>query len=80
MTQLSPISLHRNWENNGSKLYVTDVFVAQFIPLDALATAVLYWFVFGVVYQTLAVRTGLAPFTPGAGNESQYPWSFGPFK
>jgi len=61
-------------------LYVTDVFVAQFIPLDALATAVLYWFVFGVIYQTLAVRTGLAPFPPGAGNEGAYAWNLGPFK
>ncbi|MGC8935453.1 MAG: DUF6785 family protein [Thermoproteota archaeon] len=61
-------------------LYVTDVFVAQFIPLDALLTAVLYWFVFGVVFQTVAVRAGWAPFTPGAGYEGSYPWSEGPFK
>jgi len=61
--------------------YSADAFsVAQFIPLDALATAVLYWFVFGVIFQTIAVRVGWAPFTPGAGYESSYPWTIGPFK
>jgi len=61
----------------GSTLYITDVMVGQFIPLDALLTAVLYWFVFGVVYQTVGVKTGILPYQPGW--EGQYMSNIGPF-
>jgi len=49
----------------GGTLYFTDIWVAQWIPLDALATAVLYWFIFGVIYNVIAVRMGILPWTPG---------------
>jgi hypothetical protein len=64
---------------NGN-LYVTDLFFAQLIPLDVLATAVLWWFIWGVLFSTTAVRLGINPYTPGAGNEYSYAYSLGVFK
>ena len=60
-------------------VYVTDVFVGQFIPLDMLATAVLWWFLCGVVYQTIGVRLGVLPYTPGS-TGTEFAWDTGPFK
>lgn len=45
----------------GGTIYITDIMVGQFVPMDALATAVLYWFVFGVLFQTTSVRVGWMP-------------------
>ncbi len=61
--------------------YVIDAFsIGQLIPLDVLATATIWWFIWGVLFQTAAVRLGINPFTPGAGNEYQYAYSLGVFK
>jgi hypothetical protein len=60
-------------------LYLTDLFVAQFMPLDVLATAVLWWFVWGVLYSTIGVRLGILPYTPGMIG-TEYAWTVGPFK
>ena len=60
-------------------LYITDVFVGQFMSLDVLATAVLWWFIWGVLYQTIGVRLGIIPYTPGS-DGTEFAWSVGPFK
>ena len=65
--------------NFNGAFYVTDMFVGQFMPTDVLATAVLWWLICGVIYQTIAVRMGLIPWTPGQ-VMSDPPWSIGPFK
>jgi hypothetical protein len=61
--------------------YVIDAFsIGQLIPLDVLATVSLWWFIWGVLYQTIAVRIGLNPFTPGTGMEHDYAYTLGVFK
>ncbi|MEM1829350.1 MAG: DUF6785 family protein [Thermofilaceae archaeon] len=60
-------------------LYITDVFVGQFMSLDVLATAVLWWFIWGVLYQTIGVRAGFLPYTPGS-TGTEFAWTVGPWK
>lgn len=60
-------------------LYITDVFVGQFMSLDVLATAVLWWFLWGVLYQSIGVRAGFLPWTPGS-TGTEFAWTVGPMK
>jgi len=66
----------------GGYMYVTDFFIAQWIALDVLATSVLWWFIMGVIYQTIGARVGFLPWTPGmtAGALTGFAWNVGPFK
>lgn len=66
----------------GGYFYLTDTVVGQFIPLDVLATGVLWWFAMGVIYQTVGARMGFIPWTPGttASGTTAAAWTTGPFK
>lgn len=65
--------------NFNGAFYVTDVFVGQFMPTDVLATAVVWWLAMGVIYQTIGVRAGAIPWTPGQVMGAPA-WDVGPFK
>jgi len=59
---------------------LADSLAATLFPLDVLATAIVYWFIFGVIYPVIGVKTGLLPYTPGVSEYGQYASSVGPFK
>lgn len=57
-----------------------DVMAASLAPLDVLATVVVWWIAFGILYPVIGIRAGVLPYTPG--DEGSNPWSttLGPFK
>ncbi len=59
---------------------LADAIAWSLIPLDVLATAVLYWVVFGIIYPVIGVKAGILPYVPGESEYGQYAWSVGPFK
>ena len=59
---------------------LADSIAATLFPLDVLATAILYWIVFGVIYPVIGVKTGLLPYTPGESEYAVYANTVGPFK
>lgn len=46
--------------------------VGMFVPLDALATIMLIYVVFYIIYPVVGVNTGILPYSPGVEKNSQY--------
>jgi len=60
-----------------------DTMASIFIPMDVLASIVLFWILFGVIWPVIGVRTGILPYTPGvethAYNSTIAPFKYGTF-
>jgi hypothetical protein len=52
--------------------FIPQIAVGLVMPNDALITLVLCWIIFGVLYQGIAVATGIVPYRPGM--EFVWPW------
>jgi hypothetical protein len=64
-----------------SQIRVTDILVFLLAPVDFLATAVIGWFLFLVLYPVIGIRAGILPYTSGVEtNYLYYGANYGPFK
>lgn len=52
--------------------FIPQIAVGLVMPNDALITLILCWIVFGVLYQSIGVATGIIPYRPGM--EFVWPW------